>query len=107
MLLISDLQDAPSDIPLLTDEISTYRTRDIPLSVLPLFPSESSVAFFAGLVGTDAFVGEEALQRNASVAERQGVVAEFPGWFVLLAVALMLGLAANEYVGRRLEWSEA
>jgi hypothetical protein len=107
VLLISDLQDASSDIPLLTDEISTYRTSGIPLHVLPLFPNEPSLALFTGLVGTKAFVGEDALQRNASVAERQGVVAGFPRWLVLLAAALFLGLATNEYVGRRLEWSEA
>ena len=106
VLLISDLQDASSDIPLLTDEISKYRNGGIQLQVLPLFPNEPSLALFTGLVGTDAFVGEEVLQKNASVAEHQGVVADFPTWLLVLTAALLLGLAANEYVGRRLEWSE-
>jgi hypothetical protein len=107
VLLISDLQDASSDVPLLTDEISQYRTRGIDLRVLPLFPNESALALFTGLVGTNAFVDESALQKNASVAEHQGVVSEFPKWLLLLAAALLLGLAANEYVGRQLEWKEA
>lgn len=106
-LLISDLQDASSDVPLLTDEISRYEQEGIPLHVLPLFPNEPSLALFTGLVGTKAFVGDEALKRNAGVAEHQGVVAAFPRWLVLLSVALLLGLATNEYVGRRLEWSSA
>jgi hypothetical protein len=107
VLLISDLQDASSDVPLLTDEISRYETEGIPLHILPLFPNEPSLALFAGLVGKQAFVGDDALRKNASVAEHQGVIADFPRWLLLLAAALLLGLATNEYVGRRLEWSEA
>ena len=42
---------------------------------------------------------------NASVAQRQSVVAAFPGWAFLLAAGLLVALALNEYVGRRLEWS--
>ena len=70
ILLISDLQDASSDIPLLTDEISKLRNERVPLRVLPLFPNEPSLALFTGLVGTNAFVGEEALRENAAVADR-------------------------------------
>jgi hypothetical protein len=105
-LLISDLQDASSDVPLLTDEISRFEQEGIPLHVLPLFPNEPSLALFAGLLGTSAFVGDDALQKNASVAEHQGLVAEFPRWLLLLAAALLVGVATNEYLGRRLEWSE-
>jgi hypothetical protein len=105
-LLISDLQDASSDVPLLTDEISRYQTEGIPLHILPLFPNEPSLALFTGLLGTQAFVGDDVLKKNASVAERQGVIAGFPRWLMLLAAALFLGVATNEYVGRRLEWSE-
>jgi hypothetical protein len=32
-------------------------------------------------------------------------VSAFAGWVFLLATGLLLGLALNEYVGRRLEWS--
>ena len=106
VLLISDLQDSSADYPLLTDEISRYGRAGIPLRVLPLFPNDSALGFFVGLVGEKAFVGEEALEENAGVAERQGVVAEFPWWLLLLEVALLAGLASTVYIGRRLEWSE-
>jgi len=106
VLLISDLQDSSADYPLLTDEISRYGRAGIPLRVLPLFPNDSALGFFVGLVGDKAFVGEEALEENAGVAERQGVVAEFPWWLLLLEVALLAGLASTVYIGRRLEWSE-
>jgi hypothetical protein len=41
------------------------------------------------------------------VADRQTVVAAFPLALVVLEALLLLGLAANEYVGRRLEWRSA
>jgi hypothetical protein len=104
VLLLSDLEDSSSDVPLLTDEIGLYRKQGIRLRVLPIFPNATSLALFTGLVGTDAMVGEDALHENASVAERQSVVAAFPTVFVLLVVALLAGLAANVYLSRELEW---
>jgi hypothetical protein len=107
VLLISDLEDASSDVGLLTEEISRYRRSGIPLHVLPLAPDAQSLAFFTSLVGDKAIVSDAALRKNASVAERQSVVAPFPLALVVLEALLLLGLALNEYVGRRLEWSAA
>ena len=104
VLLISDLQDASSDLGLLTEEIGRYRRIGLPLRVLPLAPDTESLAFFTTLVGQKAIVSDSALRENASVAERQTVVAAFPLALVVLEALLLLGLAANEYVGRRLEW---
>ena len=66
-----------------------------------------SLAFFTSLVGEKAIVSDAALRKNASIAEHQGVVAPFPLALVVLEALLLLGLAANEYVGRRLEWRAA
>ena len=107
VLLISDLEDASSDIGLLTEEISRYHRSGIPLRVLPLAPDDESLAFFTTLVGEKAIVGDAALRQNASVAERQSVVAPFPLALVALETLLLVGLAANEYLGRRLEWRTA
>ena len=105
VLLVSDLQDSTSDLPLLADEIGQYRTSGLRLRVLPMFPPAQSLALFTSLAGKDAIVGTSVLRENARVAQRQSVVAAFPGWAFLLAAALLLALALNEYVGRRLEWS--
>ena len=105
VLLVSDLQDSTSDLPLLADEIGQYRTSGLRLRVLPMFPPAQSLALFTSLAGKDAIVGNSVLRENAAVAQHQSVVAAFPGWAFLLAAGLLLGLALNEYVGRRLEWS--
>jgi hypothetical protein len=107
VLLISDLNDASSDLGTLSQEIGRYRRAGLPLRVLPLAPDEQSLAFFTSLVGPKAIVSDAVLRKNASVAERQAVVASFPLALVVLELVLLLGLAANEYVGRRLEWSTA
>jgi hypothetical protein len=107
VLLISDLQDASSDLGSLSEELGRYRTAGLPLRVLPLAPDDESLAFFTSLVGNKAIVGDSALRKNASAAEHQTVVAAFPLALVVLEAALLLGLAANEYVGRRLEWRTA
>ena len=105
VLLVSDLQDSTSDLPLLADEIGQYHSEGLRLRVLPLFPPAQSLALFTSLAGKDAIVNESVLKQNAAVAQHQSVVAGFPGWTFLLAAALLAALALNEYVGRRLEWS--
>jgi hypothetical protein len=105
VLLVSDLQDSTSDLPLLADEIGQYHSEGLRLRVLPLFPPAESLALFTSLAGKNAIVNESVLRQNAAVAQHQSVVAAFPGWTFLLAAALLVALALNEYVGRRLEWS--
>lgn len=105
VLLVSDLQDSTSDLPLLADELGRYRTTGLRLRALPLFPPPEALALFTSLAGTSAIVDAGVLRENASVAQHQSVVAAFPGWVFLLAAALLIALALNEYMGRRLEWS--
>jgi hypothetical protein len=105
VLLISDLEDASSDLGVLTQEIGRYREQHIPLQVVPLLPNDEALALFTALVGEKAIVSDSALRQNASVAERQTVVAAFPWSLVVLESLLLLGLGVNEYVGRRFAWS--
>ena len=107
VLLVSDLEDSASDIPLLTDELSRYRREAIRLRVIPLFPAAKDLALFRSLAGPDAIVRTSALEQNASVAEHRSVVAAFPVWLFLIGGALLALLAVNEIVGRRLEWSSS
>jgi hypothetical protein len=107
VLLVSDLDDATSDVPLMTQEIGHYRDSGIALRVVPLFPSAEDLAFFSGLAGPNAILSGNQLTENAKVAERQSVVGSFPLWLVLPALALLLVLAAAELLTRRLEWSTA
>jgi hypothetical protein len=107
VLLVSDLDDSSTDVPLLTDEVAQYRRQGIRLRVAPLFPSPENLSFFAGLAGPDAVLGDRELLDNSKVAESQGVMGSFPFWLFVGGAVLLLGLAVNERLTRRLEWEPA
>jgi hypothetical protein len=107
VLLVSDLDDSSTDVPLLTSEVGEYRREGIRLRVAPLFPTPENMSFFTGLVGPAAVLGNKELLDNSRVAESQGVVGSFPFWLFLGGAVLLLGLAANERLTRRLEWEPA
>ncbi len=106
VLLVSDLNDATSDLPLVTRELQRYRRQGIELRIVPLFPTEEHLALFTQLAGRGAFLQREELVENSRVAERRTLVAEFPLVLVVAAGLLLLVLAANEYACRRLDWRQ-
>ena len=105
VLLVSDLADSTTDLPLLTDEVGRYREAGIRLKVVPLFPQQDNLAFFTGITGPDVFLSQGELLDNSKVAESRSLVGSFPLWLFLAATLLMLLLAANERLSRRFEWS--
>jgi VWA domain-containing protein len=104
VLLISDLADSTTDLPLMTDEIGQYRDEGIRLKVVPLFPQQNNLAFFTGITGPGVFLSPGELLDNSKVAEKRSLVGSFPVWLLLAAGLLMVVLAANERLVRRLEW---
>ena len=104
VLLVSDLGDSSSDIPLLTAEIGEYERAGISLRVVPLFPSAQDLALFTSVAGPHVVLAPHELVANAAVAERRSVVGDFPLWLALAGVLLLLGLGANEVLCRRFEW---
>jgi uncharacterized protein with von Willebrand factor type A (vWA) domain len=104
VLLISDLDDSSTDIPALTQELTTYRREGLRLRIAPLFPSPENLAFFASLAGADSVLGSRELLDNSKVAERQSVVGSFPKWLFFGGALVLLLVALNERLTRRLEW---
>ena len=51
--------------------------------------------------------GSAEIEPRSSAPFRTTVVAPFPLLLVVLELLLLLGLAANEYAGRSLEWNAA
>jgi hypothetical protein len=104
VLLISDLDDSSTDIPNVTEELTTYRREGLRLRIAPLFPTPENLAFFSGLAGAGSVLGNRELLDNSKVAERQSVVGSFPKWLFFGGAVLLLGVALNERLTRRLEW---
>lgn len=104
VLLVSDLADAVSDLPIVEDELSRYRKADIRLRVVPLFPQAHDLALFSSLAGAGAMVGSKEIVENSRVTERRTLVGSFPLWFAVAAGLLLVALAVNEHLCRRLHW---
>jgi hypothetical protein len=104
VLLVSDLDDSLFDLPSLGETLARYRRDGIRLRVVPLFPSTEDRAFFRRAIGPGVFVTHAELLRNARSTEQRSLQSGFPLALVLLALALLAALAANELLCGRLEW---
>ncbi len=99
ILLVSDLETAPDDVPSLARTVQSLRQGSIQLRVLGLAPSTDAQVIFAGLLQEGVF--------EAPVAGAEGSEAESetrvgaPRTLVLLGMLFFLALAAHErYSGR-------
>ncbi len=101
ILLVSDLETAPDDVPALARTIASINRAGITLRVAPLAPSSDAVKLFAGLLGGDAVA---TLTRGSQRAEPQSgsTAAETPVLFLLLGALVFAALAAHERFSGRI-----
>jgi hypothetical protein len=104
VLLVSDLDDEPSDLPALTSLAIAYRREGIPLHVVGLNPAAEDERLFRRFVGES---GSFSRARLGGESARGSASASFPLGLVALALGLALVLAANELVATRLTWAPA
>jgi VWA domain-containing protein len=100
ILLVSDLETAPDDVPALARTIDNIERAGIKLRVVPLGPSSDAVKLFSGLLKTDAVAAlTHVTQPSNPEAVATGV--ETPVLFLILGVLVFLALAAHErFAGR-------
>lgn len=100
ILLVSDLETAPDDVPHLVRTLSEFRRAEIPLRVFPLAPSSDSRALFAGLLEKEAFAAP------LGAAERDPVESEAssgrPTSLLVLGGLLFAAVGLHELFGGRL-----
>jgi hypothetical protein len=101
ILLVSDLDTAPEDVPPLARTIESLRRTDIEFEVAALNPSSDAQQLFGGLIADSPFVlppdqgGEESGPRTEAAYGT-------PGTLLLLGALLFAVLAAHERFGARL-----
>jgi hypothetical protein len=101
ILLVSDLETAPDDIPALARTISGLQRSDIRLRVVPLSPSSESLELFRGLLDKDAVAALARVQsREDAEASPTGV--HTPLVFLVLGVLVLGLLAAHERFSGRI-----
>lgn len=102
ILLISDLESAPSDFGPLGQVLSRIEQTSTTVRVVPLSSSSDSIAFFGRLLGNDAFVNP--VEPNAGAVPLLDVAlsGESPRWLLLAAALCLVALAAHERFAGRL-----
>jgi len=104
VLLVSDLNDEPGDLPALTSLAFTFRRDRIPLKVVGLNPSPEDEQLFRRYIASSGSFSRAPL---AGARTRSSAGASFPVWLVAVALGLVLLLAVNELVCARLTWAPA
>lgn len=99
ILLVSDLDTAPDDVPALVRTVEALRGSAIELRVVPLAPSSDAQLIFGGLLEKDRFTAPSDLVETAgsSVATTRVPLA-----LLVLGGLFFIALAAHERFGARL-----
>jgi hypothetical protein len=102
ILLVSDLETAPDDVPRLSRVLRDLRDRGTTVRVVPLSPSSESTALFADLLGPNAFA--EPARASQAGPRRAGTPAggNLPGALLILGALALLALAGHERFAGRL-----
>jgi von Willebrand factor type A domain len=102
ILLISDLESAPTDYTALGKTLSRIRQSSTTMRVFPLSASSEARSLFEGLVGADAFV--DPVEPNAGEVPSLDVSlrGELPLWLLLTGGLALVVLALHERFGGRL-----
>jgi hypothetical protein len=101
VVLISDLDDSPSDLPRLTGIVLAYRRDHIPLEIVALNPSLGDQTFFTKLLGASA-AKHIVPAANPLSPPTEHTTAPFPWAAVLAAVATLAALALLLLLSARL-----
>ncbi|MER3412440.1 MAG: hypothetical protein C4305_09220 [Thermoleophilia bacterium] len=102
ILLVSDLQTAPEDVPALARTLRLLRVEGILLRVVPLSPSSDGLRLFQGLLGKEAFLPQGPVSFRASQLPRGGGGGGTPTGLLVLGGLLLACLALFERLTARL-----
>jgi len=102
ILLISDLESAPTDYTTLGKSLSRIRRSSTEMRIVPLSASSEARSLFGRILGEGAFV--DAVEPNAGEVPTLDVSlrGELPVWLLLTGGLVLVVLAAHELLGGRL-----
>ena len=103
VLLISDLDDDPDDLPRLAGVLAAYRRDRLPVRVIGLSPTPQDVLLFQRLIGPAASIAQAPTLNEVP----PHAVTSFPWTLVALAAAAAAALALLEGWSPRLDWGTA
>lgn len=96
IVLLSDLETAPSDFAVLTQTLADLRHDGVALRVIPLRPTERGRELFGSVLGKRAILPVPSATGSVEPTLGRTVHGAFPLGLLLFSGLLLLGLAANE-----------
>jgi hypothetical protein len=102
ILLVSDLETAPDDVPAVARTVAEIDRAGIDLRVVGLGPSSDAVALFGGLLGEDALAGFAQQPPDAERPDAGSAGVALPTGLLVLGALVFLLLAAHERLTGRL-----
>lgn len=102
IVLISDLETAPTDLPVLGRVLGGLRRSPITVRVVPLSASSDGLSFFGGFLGDEAFVDPVEPNRGEQQALEVSLRGELPLVLLISSGLVLLLLAAHEHFAGRL-----
>jgi hypothetical protein len=99
IVLVSDLETAPDDVPALANTVQRLEEEGIRLRVVGLAPSTDAQVIFRGLIGDEAIASTSA---EPSRPKPRGATDVVPLGLVVFGLLLFLSLAAHERLAARL-----
>lgn len=102
ILLVSDLETAPDDVPALARTVAGIDEAGIRLRIVPLAPSSDAVTLFGGLLEADALAGFAQQAPDAERPDAGSAGVELPTGLLILGALVFCVLAAHERFAGRL-----
>ena len=103
IVLVSDLDTAPSDEPGLSQVVANVQSKGIELRVVPLFAFEQDLTFFRQIVGKENLVTPPQLAAQNRRKAESMLFGANPSMLSLLGGLVLFLLAVNEWWGARVE----
>lgn len=103
IVLVSDLDTAPSDEAVLSQVVANVKSKGIELRVVPLFAFEQDLTFFRRIVGKENLITPPQLAAQNRRKAKSTLFGANPSTLSLLGGLLLFLLAVNEWWGARVE----
>lgn len=97
LLLVSDLDTAPDDVPRVAQTFNAFRNIGVPFRIVALTPRADNLALFENLAGKSAFRKPVTRTGSAAGTSEGALEGELPWALIVIAGLVLVALAVNEH----------
>jgi hypothetical protein len=97
LLLVSDLDTAPDDVPRVAQTFNAFRNEGVPFRIVALTPRADNLALFQSLAGKGAFAPPIKRLGHSAGATEGTLEGELPWTLIVIAALVLVALAVNEH----------